>query len=289
MSSSVLRRAREQRGGGNNQPTPISGNTPGMRPNTSIRGMQPQQPVRPRMATAPQPQIRQIQKEYNYSEPQPTLNSLPFNKLTIPDAIGLITLRLGRVEQFMIDMEENTTNSLPHSKMDEFAQRITLLENTPPTMTENINTEILDKQMVKIQEQVDETHKNINKEMQQIKQNELKYKEEILKLTRNFTEMGDSIKSFISRYDILIQEINEKFTDFEFAFSEIEKQINNVLPPNQIIPEKDITLSEIYTEDNLQIITKSEETKEPEEVLENNISIPLLTKEELTDILKNTI
>ena len=34
---------------------------------------------------------------------QETSNGLPFTKLTVSDAIGLITLRLGRVEQYLID------------------------------------------------------------------------------------------------------------------------------------------------------------------------------------------
>lgn len=280
-SSAVLRRAREQRGGGNNQPTPISGGAPIMRPNTSIRGMQPQQ-IQPRMrapVSQPYPQKPQLQREYNYSEPQPKLNSLPFNKLTIPDAIGLITLRLGRVEQFMIDIEENGTNNLPHLKVDELTQRITLLENNNSSIKENINTDDLDNRISKIHEKVDESYTNINKEIQHIKQNELKYKEELFKLTRNFIEMGDNIKGFISRYDIIIQDINEKLNDFEFAFSEIEKQINNFIPDNQTLYDKDVSLSDIYKDDNLQ--TEIPGSKEP---LENNTSIPLLTKEDLTNI-----
>ena len=35
----------------------------------------------------------------------PQQGGLPFTKLTISDAIGLVTLRLGRVEQFIIDFE----------------------------------------------------------------------------------------------------------------------------------------------------------------------------------------
>ena len=37
-------------------------------------------------------------------------NGLPFSKLSVSDAIGLVTLRLGRVEQFIIDTQEDGGN-----------------------------------------------------------------------------------------------------------------------------------------------------------------------------------
>jgi hypothetical protein len=291
MSAAVLRRAREQRGG-NSQPTPMSGVSPGMRPNTSIRGMQPQQPIQPRTMQSegrqppsrnpqPQPPIRpQTQREYTYQEPSPPQSTtyLPFNKLTIPDAIGLITLRLGRVEQFMIEMEENGNESnLPNKKLEELNQRITLLENTTP---QNSSTEVFDMQISKIQESVDESYKNINKEMLQIKQNELKHKEDIFKLTRSFTEMGDSIKGLIARYDIIIQEINDKMNDFEYAFSEIEKQLSQHTIGME--EENTLTLPEIYKDSEFVESPAEEKENSGEEIPVDKI---VITKEDLTDII----
>ena len=37
------------------------------------------------------------------------INKLPFSKLSISDAIGLITLRLGRVEQWVIDTDHENS------------------------------------------------------------------------------------------------------------------------------------------------------------------------------------
>ena len=53
----------------------------------------------------PPPQMLQAQQ----SNP-----ALPFSKLSISDAIGLVTLRLGRVEQFIIDLESGEHQHLRH-------------------------------------------------------------------------------------------------------------------------------------------------------------------------------
>ena len=45
---------------------------------------------------------------------QQVQGGLPFSKLSISDAIGLITLRLGRVEQWVIETEHENENE-PHS------------------------------------------------------------------------------------------------------------------------------------------------------------------------------
>ena len=107
MSSSRSFAAARSRRAGETQP-PVSGGRPG----TSIASHaafvpQQQMPQPPsnnvRVAKAPiQPQMQQ----------QQNTNASPFSKLTISDAIGLITLRLGRVEQFVIDYEngEISTN-----------------------------------------------------------------------------------------------------------------------------------------------------------------------------------
>ena len=80
------------------------------------RGIPTQQPPQyaqqqpPQYAQQPPPQYAQQQPQYAQQQPQqqpPQQNKLPFTKLTVSDAIGLITLRLGRVEQFMMEFDEN--------------------------------------------------------------------------------------------------------------------------------------------------------------------------------------
>lgn len=54
-----------------------------------------------------QQQQRHFQQEQIQQQPS---NGLPFTKLTVSDAIGLITLRLGKVEQFLIDTQQEGGN-----------------------------------------------------------------------------------------------------------------------------------------------------------------------------------
>ena len=123
MSSRSLAAARARRSGEN--APPVSGN----RPVTSIgsqaafaQQMHQQQPNNVRTARSfqqpPQQYGKQPPQQYQqfYEEPpqqQTQQNGLPFQKLSISDAIGLITLRLGRVEQWIIDTDhENETKSV---------------------------------------------------------------------------------------------------------------------------------------------------------------------------------
>ena len=46
----------------------------------------------------------------NMSSKNTSTSSMPFSKLSVSDAIGLITLRLGKVEQYMYDSMENGNN-----------------------------------------------------------------------------------------------------------------------------------------------------------------------------------
>ena len=99
MSSSRSIAAARSRRAGESQP-PVSGG----RPVTSIAShsafVQQQMPPPPsnnvRIAKAPMQQQQQQ---------MPQQGASPFTKLSISDAIGLVTLRLGRVEQFIIDFE----------------------------------------------------------------------------------------------------------------------------------------------------------------------------------------
>jgi len=68
-----------------------------MRPNTSINSAiskQQQQPQQQQMRGKPPPPPQQQQR--------------PFNKISVSDAIGLITLRLGKIEQYIIDTQNDT-------------------------------------------------------------------------------------------------------------------------------------------------------------------------------------
>jgi hypothetical protein len=94
MSSRSLAAARAKRAGEN--APPVSG----MRPGTSIGSFA--QSFTQQMP----PQQTNVRVE------QQQQNSLPFKKISISDAIGLITLRLGRVEKWIIETDhENDVNN----------------------------------------------------------------------------------------------------------------------------------------------------------------------------------
>ena len=118
---------------------PVSGN----RPITSIRSQsafqqqyasptnvrtQQMQRTQPPRQIPPQMQRQQMQQQPPpmYQQPPPMQQDIeqPFKKLSISDAIGLITLRLGRVEQWIIETdheneEDNKSNpSSSHQVID---------------------------------------------------------------------------------------------------------------------------------------------------------------------------
>jgi hypothetical protein len=133
----------------------------------------------------------QNQKSQDLGKPS---NGLPFSKLSVSDAIGLVTLRLGRVEQFMIDIQEHggiSNTSVPDNKLvidnsviTNIVSRLDSLEKKEYSLTNNDKLVYLENEVVAL--------KNV-----------------ILKLT---TDMN-----------LFMQNTNEKFADCEEAFIELEK------------------------------------------------------------------
>ena len=170
------------------------------RPGTSISSQAAfsQQNMRP----SNQNQKSQNQKSQNQNQNQklqdtgkPT-NGLPFSKLSVSDAIGLVTLRLGRVEQFMIDIHEQggvSSASVPDNKLvidnsviTNIVSRLDSLEKKEHSSTNNDKLVYLENEVAAL--------KNV-----------------ILKLTNDM--------------NLFMQTTTEKFIDYEEAFVELEKSI----------------------------------------------------------------
>ena len=144
----------------------------------------------------------QNQKSQDTGKPP---NGLPFSKLSVSDAIGLVTLRLGRVEQFMIDIHEQggiSNASVPDNKLvidnsviTNIVSRLDSLEKKEHSSTNNEKLAYLENELVAL--------KNI-----------------ILKLT-NDTQL-------------FMQNTSEKFIDYEEAFIELEKTIGTNEAAEQI-------------------------------------------------------
>jgi hypothetical protein len=259
MSSRSLAAARARRAGEN--APPVSGNRPG----TSIgshAAFAPQQQTAPaynhnaqpnnvrtgrpgqQQQMPPQPPQRQQSAAYQQvqNSQEQDKKALPFSKLSISDAIGLITLRLGRVEQWVIDTEEenevnggnsNSSGSLnlpdnskiiDSSILNNIISRLDSLEKRElgTGNPEEINN--LSESVTRFTEQISKIIEEGNKQSLAI----AKHTEQLYKFDRDLVETKDLLKTFMIKYDMFASETNNKFTDYEFALSELEKTVNPV-------------------------------------------------------------
>jgi hypothetical protein len=200
MSSSRSIAAARSRRAGESQP-PVSGG----RPVTSIAShsafVQQQMPPPPsnnvRVAKAPMQQQQQQQI--------PQQGASPFTKLSISDAIGLVTLRLGRVEQFIIDFENGEIEG-HHSNSggSSIPENSKIVDNSVLTTIVN-RLDALEKR---------EGSSNVNASS-------------VASLEKEMKEAKDLLSHLLFKYELFTKETNEKFGDFEGAISEIEKNMES--------------------------------------------------------------
>jgi hypothetical protein len=198
MSSSRSIAAARSRRAGESQP-PVSGG----RPVTSIAShsafVQQQMPPPPannvRVAKAPMQQQQQ----------QMPKGASPFTKLSISDAIGLVTLRLGRVEQFIIDFENGEIEghhpnsgggtSIPENSKIVDNSVLTTIVNRLDALEKKEGSSV-------IASSVASSVASLEKEMKETK---------------------DLLSHLLFKFELFTKETGEKFSDFEGAISEIEK------------------------------------------------------------------
>ena len=269
MSSRSLAAARAKRAGEN--VPPVSGNRPG----TSIGS---------HAAFAPQSQMhssnvrvsrqQQPQQQYNqnnaYQQVQQSQvqGTLPFSKLSISDAIGLITLRLGRIEQWVIesvnenenegDNEKNQNTVLSENNKVIDNSILTSIVNRLDSIEKKENGTVDNENVFKLLEDVNKLSQQISKSDDEIAKYNLiinRHTEQLFKFERELIETKDILKTFMMKYDLFTQETNDKFSDYETAISELEKNIQplNEETTENIIDNKDIFLKE-DTENNDNII-----------------------------------
>lgn len=233
-SSRSITAARSRRAG--EQVPPVSGTRPG----TSI-GSHAAFAPQPQYQQQPSPNVRVArgqpppQQQQQPMQMQQPSNGLPFTKLSISDAIGLITLRLGRVEQFIIDVENGeqsigglSQGSIPEnskivdsSVINNIVSRIDSLEKRE---TNTNNSE----QLATINDEITGIRVQVNKLNEEFIKNNLllsNHNEQIFRFNRTLTETKDLLQSLTLKVDGHIQETTEKFGDFEYAITEVEKSI----------------------------------------------------------------
>ena len=261
MSSRSLAAARSRRAGDNIPPPPVSGN----RPVTSIGSQaafvqqqmpqnyqqnmgQPSPNVRVARGQAPpqqfqqqqfqQQQFQQQQLKQQIHQQSATNNSLPFSKISISDAVGLITLRLGRVEQWIIetDHEQEFTSNINNNNDNSSSRNSTTIDTSVLTSIfnrldniENIeNKPNSSEEITKLSEEATKLREQLIRIGDEgIKHNLAiaKHTEQLFKFERELVETKDILKTFMIKYDLFTNETNEKFTDFETALTELEKSV----------------------------------------------------------------
>jgi len=255
MSSRSLAAARSRRAGEN--VPPVSGNRPG----TSIgsyasHGAPPQQQnvrisrtpqqqngyqqpqqngyQQPQQNGYQQPQQNGYQQQQPPPPPQANSNGLPFTKLSISDAIGLITIRLGRVEQWIIETDHeneenehssnlpNNSRMVDNSILTNFASRLDSLEKREPVSASS------SEEVTKLVEDVGKMNAHLEKIVEESSKHSLltaKHTEQLFRFEREFIETKDILKTFMLKYDQFANETNDKFGDFEYVISELEKNL----------------------------------------------------------------
>ena len=251
MSSRSLAAARSRRAGEN--VPPVSGNRPITstgsaaafsnmnQPPNNVRTSRQQQPPQqqfqqyqqqqpPRQQSASFQQVQQSQQQAQSSQ--------PFSKLSISDAVGLITLRLGRLEQWVIESEHdtepnnsnsNSTNLPENSKIVDnsvflsIIDRLDTIEKEKTTATPGTSESVtkLTEDFAKISEQLNKVCDESNKQIMAIS----KHTEQLFRFERELVETKDILKTFMIKYDSFVAESNERFADYELAMAELEKSI----------------------------------------------------------------
>ena len=257
MSSQSLARARANRAG--DRAPPVSGN----RPVTSIGSQaafaqqmpshmsynMPPPPNNVRTARSmQQPPMQQPPQQFSKQSPQQyqqfydkqqnqQQNSLPFQKLSVSDAIGLITLRLGRVEQWIIETDNdeeskqsvsgdisgipNNHKIIDNSVLTSIINRLDSLEKngTGSGSSEDI------KNLVEDVKNLTEQFKRMGDDVSRHNIELAKNTEQVFRFNRELTETKDILKSFMVKYDMFTQETTQNFSDYETALSDLEKRL----------------------------------------------------------------
>jgi len=266
MSSRSLAAARARRAG--DAAPPVSGNRPGTsvgsaaafsgmpQPPTNVRvaRQQPHQQYSPQYPPPPPNQYQQQQYQQQYQQQnqrqpsaafqqiqqqqQQSQNGLPFSKLSISDAIGLITLRLGRVEQWVIETEhenesKESSNSssgnasgMDNSVLVGLLNRLEAVEKKEQAVP--VTAVVSNEEITKLTAELAALNDRYNKFCDEANKQTLtiaKHTEQLFKFERELVETKDILKTFMIRYDNFVRESNEKLADYEFAIAEIEKSI----------------------------------------------------------------
>lgn len=277
MSSRSLAAARARRAG--DAAPPVSGNRPGTSVGSAAAfSNMPPQPGNVRVASRqpmPQQQQQRPQSAAFQQIQQQSQNGLPFTKLSISDAIGLITLRLGRVEQWVIETEHenegkdnsSTTtsgNAVDNSVLVSLLNRLETVEKRD-LATGSVSASLSSDEVTKLTSELASLNERYTKFCDEANKQTItiaKHTEQLFRFERELVETKDILKTFMIKYDNFVQESNEKLADYESAISEIEKSIAPTTTTfiddiSSILPQEQVS-QDIINPDDLKSLVKQE-------------------------------
>ena len=255
MSSRSLAAARARRAGEN--APPVSGNRPvtsigsqaafaqQMPSHISYNMPPPPNNVRTSRSMQQPQQFQQQQQQFNkqpqqyydQQQHQQQSNGMPFSKLSISDAIGLITLRLGRVEQWVIDTEHENENTNKNSSDNSFLPDghkiidnsvLTTIINRLDSLEKNGGTSSSSEDINKLIEDVKTLNDQFKRMSEDVSRHNIelaKNTEQVFRFNRELTETKDILKSFMVKYDMFANETAQNFSDYEVALGDLEKRL----------------------------------------------------------------
>jgi uncharacterized protein YkuJ len=216
--------------------------------------------------------MQQQQMQQQQKPAQSASNGAPFTKLSISDAIGLITLRLGKIEQWVYEAEHDgimnggghssEVSNIPEnsrvidlSVLTSIINRLDSLEKNAPGGASNEETANLSTEVSKLTEQVTRFSDEGTRHNLAI----AKHAEQIFKFDRDLVETKDLLKTFMLKYDSFVSETNDRFGDFELALAEVEKGVNaSGEPTDETAPEEQVAegVGEIESADLKSIVKR---------------------------------
>jgi len=197
-SSRSIAAARNRRAGGNEAPVQRG------RPNTSIAS----QPAFAQQQQQPTQRIGRAMNQQQLQQQQQNEKQLvPVNKISISDAIGLITIRLGRVETYMQQLQEEGVSGLSSGfsenvqlvdkgVLSNLTDRIYNLENKPENSSVNNKLSVLEKEVKEIKELL-----NIHI---------LKFAQFVSETEQKFLDVDAAFVEFEKNLHVPLQDVNEE-------------------------------------------------------------------------------
>ena len=199
--------------------------TPAQRPRSSI-GSFSQAPPPPSFAPQKNPRMAQQQQPVYQQQMQQQQQQQPKPKISIGNAIALVSLRIGRLEQLLQENSEGglslslATNSTDNKQntdvLDNIMNRLVLLENKPT----------FDKQAI------DDVFSRLSRENKEIK---------------------DNFQRMVQQFNLFVKDTNEKFLDYEAAFIDMEQKMKSFVEEEIMedpIDETDVTVTDANEDNN---------------------------------------